>query len=271
MDTPPKVNNYIEGKKEGYDVEAHILFSRHAEKGSHSGGITEKGQQDAKEFGEKLKRLAAIKGYNIAEATHSAHKRTARTAFLINNPEIDPKTLPEFNKESEEGTKNVLPSSVDRYSEDADKKYAELSAGNFQNEGGGVEYFMKLGDQRYDEETPSSVEMSKMIAEDLVAMIDSTKKMPSGSKNFIPNIVHSGVFEHFLADLLHKRGEEKILDSMGGPLNFLGFDDFRMYIHRESPTSAKIQFRFRSRDEEGKIIYYDVTEDELKKIAGITN
>ncbi|MEI6650385.1 MAG: hypothetical protein WCL23_03025 [Candidatus Moraniibacteriota bacterium] len=257
-----------QNRNEGYDVEVHILFGRHAEKGSHSGGLTEKGQGDAKVFGLKLKRLESIKKFNIAPATHSGHKRTARSAFLIDNPTTDLDKLGEFDKHSEEATKNILNSSVDRYSEEADKKYAELSEGNFSSESGGVEYFAQLGERRFDEDTPSSIEMSRMVSQDILDMIDATKKVPSGSKQFFPNIVHSGIFEHFLIDLLKKRGEERLLESIGGPLGFFGFDDFRMYVKRDTPSEAKIQFRFRNREEGGQMKYYDVSEGELRGLAG---
>jgi len=258
----------IAKKKEGYDVEAHIFFSRHAEKGSHSGGLTEKGQRDAKAFGQKLKRLESIKKFNIVPATHSGHIRTARSAFLIDYPGTDLDELGGFDKNSDEAKKNILHSSVDRYSQEADRKYAELSEGNFASESGGVEYFAKLGAQRFDDDTPSSVEMSRMIAQDILDMIDETKKAPSGSKQFLSNIVHSGIFEHFLIDLLKKRGEEKLLESIGGPLGFLGFDDFRMYVRRDTPSEAKIRFRFRNREDGGQMKYFDVSEDELRVLAG---
>jgi len=222
-------------------------------------------------LGKTLKRLSTMKNYEVLPATHSGHKRTARTAFLINNPNTNIKDLEPFDKHSVEATKNILSSSVDKYSEKADKKYAELAQGNFSNEGTAVEYFMKLGDQKYDDKTPSSVEMSQHIAKDIYDIVESTKNMASGTRQFMPNIVHSGVFEHFLIDILEKRHEEKILESIGGPLNFLGFDDFRLYIKRKNENEAIIQFRFRARDKKGVMQYYEITENVLKNLANINN
>lgn len=259
----------VDEKKEGYNVELHILFSRHAEKDAHSGGITEKGARDAQKLGSSLKRLSSMKGYDIEDATHSGHKRPARTARLVNDPEVPLDKFGDFDPNSSEATQNILPSSVDRYSEAADKKYEEESAGNFASEYGGVEYFARLGEQKYDDDTPSSAEMSQMAAKDLLDMVEESKHVPSGTKRFKPNIVHSGIFEHFIIDLLDKRGEKELVESIGGPLGFLGTDDLRVYIKRMSPTEASICFRFRERDENGKMKYVDLSESELRRLAGI--
>jgi len=261
--------NKIEKKKFGENVEVHILFSRHAEKGSHSGGITEKGMADAQELGKKLERLSTMKSFDIEDATHSDHKRTNRTAYLVNNPDLDISSIGEYGTVETELDRNILNSSVDRYSEKADEKYAELANGDFANEGAAVEYFMQLKDKRYDPETPSSVEMSQDVATDILSILESTKDMESGSKKFIPNIVHSGIFEHFLVDLLKKRGEEKMLESIGGSLNFLGFDDFRMYVKRKNDSESSIQFRFREREENGAMKYVDISEEELIELSGL--
>ena len=113
--------------------------------------------------------------------------------------------------------------------------------------------------------------MSQAIATDILHIVESTKTMPSDSKKFLPNVVHSGIFEHFLIDLLKKRNEEKPIESIGGSLNFLGFDDFRLYIKRENLDDVRIQFRFRERNENGTMHYYEITEEELKNLTGIKN
>ena len=269
MEKIPEINK--EKLKEGCNVEVHVLFSRHAEKDSHDGSITMKGQKDSQTFGKKLQRLSSIKGYVIEPTTHSGHERTSRTAHLIDNPNENLENLESPREANREATENVLNSSVDRYSKEADGKYAELADGNYSSEGDAVEYFAKLNNERYDENTPSSVEMSQAIANDILRIVESTKTMPSDSKKFLPNIVHSGVFEHFLIDLLKKRNEEKPIESIGGSLNFLGFDDFRLYIKRENPDNAIIQFRFRERNENGSMHYYEITEEELKNLAEIKN
>ena len=40
-----------EKNEKGYDIEVHVLFSRHAEKDSHGGDITLQGQKDAQQIG----------------------------------------------------------------------------------------------------------------------------------------------------------------------------------------------------------------------------
>ena len=266
MERIPETNK--EKLKEGCNVEVHVLFSRHAEKDYHDGSITMKGQKDSQTFGKKLQRLSSMKGYVVEPTTHSGHERTSRTAHLIDNPNENLESSREGNKEV---TENVLNSSVDKYSKEADEKYAELADRNYSSEGDAVEYFAKLNNKRYDENTPSSVEMSQAIASDILRIVESTKAMPSDSKKFLPNIVHSGVFEHFLIDLLKKRNEEKPIESIGGSLNFLGFDDFRLHIKRENPDDVRIQFRFRERNENGTIHYYEITEAELKNLGEIKN
>ena len=82
--------------KDGHNVEVHVLFSRHAEKDSHSGSITLQGQKDSQTLGKKLQRLSSIKGYGVEPATHSWHKRTARTARLTNNPNENLQNLEPF-------------------------------------------------------------------------------------------------------------------------------------------------------------------------------
>ena len=79
---------HIERNEKGYDIEVHVLFTRHAEKDSHAGDITEQGQKDAQQFGRTLERLGSMKNYVVEPSTHSGHTRTAGTAFLINNPDF---------------------------------------------------------------------------------------------------------------------------------------------------------------------------------------
>jgi len=267
MEKLPEINK--EKLKEGCNIEVHVLFSRHAEKDSHGGNITKVGEEASQAFGKKLQRLSSMKGYNVEPTTHSGHDRTERTAHLIDNPNENLENIE--SPSGKKATEHILNSSIDRYSKEADEKYAELAAGNYSLEGDAVEYFAKLNNKRYEENTPSSVEMSQAIANDILRIVESTKTMPSDSKKFLPNIVHSGVFEHFLLDLLKKRNEEKPVDSIGGPLNFLGFDDFRLYIKRKNPDDVRIQFRFRERNENGTIRYYEITEGELKNLAEIKN
>jgi len=63
-------------------------------------------------------------------------------------------------------------------------------SGSITLQGMTTEYFAKLNEKRYDENTPSSVEMSQAIASDILHIVESTKTMPSDSKKFLPNIVH---------------------------------------------------------------------------------
>lgn len=256
-----------EGNEKGYDIEVHVLFSRHAEKDSHGGDITLEGQKDSQQFGKILKRLESMKKYDIVPSTHSGHKRTAGTAFLINNPDLPLENFSTTDIDLKRGTGKTLDSSMDRYSEEADKKYSELAAGNYASEGEAVEHFAKLNDERYDDNTPSSVEMSKLVAKDLLDVVESTKELPAHSKKFFTNIVHSGIFEHFIIDILNKRGEEKPIESIGGSLGFLGEDDFRVYIKRETPDKVSINFRFRDQNKNGTMRYYSLSEEDLRVMA----
>jgi hypothetical protein len=260
-------NKSIENFEKGQDVEVHVLFTRHAEKDSHGGDITVEGQKDAQQFGKLLKRLESMKYYDVQPATHSGHKRTAGTAFLINNSDLPLENFSRIEINSKRGTGKTLDSSVDRYSEKADQKYSELAAGNYASEVEAVEYFAKLNEERYDEGTPSSAEMSKLVAKDLLDIIDSTKELPAHSKTFFTNIIHSGIFEHFIIDILNKRGEENPIESTGGPLGFLGEDDFRVYIKRELPDKVSINFRFRDRNKNGTMRYYSLSEEDLRAIS----
>lgn len=250
----------IEQKEKGSDVNVLVLFTRHAEKDSHGGDITKKGQIDSQEKGRAFGRLESIKKYQTEGLTHSGHKRTAGTAFLIKNPEYDLNNFESLSLDEKMKAGEILDSSIDRYSDEADKKYAELANGNYSTETEAVEYFINLKDKRYDEETLSSIEMSSLVTKDLLNIIEKTKTMPSHSKKIITNVVHSGIFEHFLIDLLKKRNEEKPLESIGGPLNFLGKDDFRIYIERKDLENVTIKFRFRDKK------YYSISEHELREM-----
>ena len=267
MEKIPEIKK--EKLKEGCNIEVTVLFSRHAEKDSHGGNITKVGEEASQSFGKKLKRLSSMKGYDIEPSTHSGHDRTEQTAHLIDNPNENLENIE--SPSDKKSTEHLLNSSIGRFSKEADEKYAELASGNYSDEGNAVEYFAKLEDKRYDKNTPSSVEMSQAIATDILHIVESTKTMPSDSKKFLPNVVHSGIFEHFLIDLLKKRNEEKPIESIGGSLNFLGLDDFRLYIKRENSDAVRIQFRFRERNENGTMRYYEITEEELRNLAGIKN
>ena len=248
-----KTSENVFETREGCDVNVTVYLMRHAHKSSYKGDISEQGINDAKKLKGKFERLAGIYKTSPLGVAHSGHKRPRKTAELLTRNDVGPEASPEakeFVGEVREGLKDVSSQAFD----DAYQKLVTTG-----DESAGVQMVIDTGNKRFDEESASSVERSQSVAQELLRIVEQTKKYEAGTKKPIVVISHSSVVENFLVDLLGKRGNKESLKEMGGGLKFL--EEVRLYINRKSPQEVELRYRFR--DFEGSL-----TEQKLRQLAG---
>lgn len=234
-------------KKEGYDVSATVYLMRHPHKELYDGEISPRGAEDAEKLKLLFNRYQERYGTADLEVGHSGHKRPRQAAQILTaSSEADV-------------AGNVREGLAFIGSADFESRYRELTEQNQGDESASVQMVIDTGNKRYDSESLSSVEISRNIARELLAIVDQTKKYKSGTKQPIVELSHSGVIENFLVDLLDKRQAEHSLEAIGGQLDFL--EDLRLYINRRSPNEVALKYRFRQWQGE-------LSEAKLQELAG---
>lgn len=246
--TLDKVQDQKKEQKEKYgeNIEVVIDLIRHAEKSSFEGGLTEIGEKNSEDWGQKIKEefsdSAGVKVY------HSGQERAERTAMLI---EEGSKT--KYKKRQ----RNSLVLSGDKISKE---RYGELI--NYVNKDTGdeseaIQAMIDTGNKRPDEKSYSSRELSRDIAEQIYIIAKMTKRLKNNSKVNFVLASHSGMIEHFLVDALKKERED-FVNKIGGQVKFL--EGVRIFVNREDKENVKIKVKFRDHD-------IDISKEELQDLC----
>jgi broad specificity phosphatase PhoE len=252
---PEKLVSPEQREKYGEDVEMNVYLLRHAEKqqGKNLGDtvgpevvLSEKGVKDAIEFGEKLReKHPEFKGIKIY---HSGVDRAKTTGDLIAGEDS---TYSPRERES-----LVLKGKI---TQEAFNKIVEDTKTEGGNEATMIQKLLDANEVPLDEKSMTSGEISKVVASNILRMVEMSKKLFSDSKVNIVFVSHAGVIEHFLVDLLKKERLDFIEGVLGGGLQYL--EGPEISIKRRDRNSVDIQVKFR--DEE-----FSISEDELKLLSG---
>lgn len=233
-----KIEQFESREKYGENIEMIIDLIRHAEKSDLEGGLTEKGKEEAKKYGEKLKtefpESAGVKVY------HSGVERAEKTGSLL-------KGESNFIERQRESL-----SLIGKLSKEQGERLIALV--NKQT-GDETEAIQSLINTR-DKKTASSKELSCEIAEQILTLVKMTSKFKENSKVNVALISHSGVIEHFLVDIL-KKTRENFLKEIGGVVNFL--EGIRIVVQRQNKETVKIFLKFRDYE-------FEINEQDLEKI-----
>jgi len=228
-------------EKYGENIEMIIDLIRHAEKSDLEGGLTEKGKEEAKKYGEKLRtefpESAGVKVY------HSGVERAKETGKLL-------KGESKFIERQRESL-----TLIGKLSKEQGEKLITLVNKQTGDETKAIQFLIDTGGKKPDEETASSKELSRGIAEQILTLVKMTSKFKENSKVNIALVSHSGVIEHFLVDIL-KKPRENFLKEIGGMVNFL--ERVRITVQRQNKETVKILFRFRDYE-------FEINEQDLEK------
>ena len=242
MEKIEKIEQFENREKYGENIEMIIDLIRHAEKSSLEGGLTEKGEEEAKEYGEKLRtefpESAGVKVY------HSGVERAKKTGKLL-------KRESKFIERQRESL-----TLIGKLSKEQGEKLIALVNKQTGDEAEAIQSLIDTGGKKPDEETTSSKELSRGIAEQILTLIKMTSKFKENSKVNIALVSHSGVIEHFLVDIL-KKPRENFLKKVGGVVKFL--EGARITVQRQNKETVKILFRFRDYE-------FEINEQDLEKI-----
>lgn len=240
--TMEKIEQFESREKRGENIEMTIDLIRHAEKGSLEGDLTEKGREEAKEYGKKLKtkfpESAGIKVY------HSGVGRAEETGKLIKG---------ESNFIERQRETLTL---IGKLSKEQGEKLTALVNKQTGNESEAIQALIDTSGEKLGEETESSKELSRGIAEQVLTLVKMTSKFKENSKVNIVMVSHSGVIEHFLVDML-KKPRENFLKETGGVVNFL--EGIRITVQRQDKETVKIFLKFRDYG-------LEINEQDLEKI-----
>ena len=214
----------------GRNVEIHVIFVRHGEKGGE-GELTDEGKKQASGFGENLENKHAIKGYS------SPIQRAMDTVeHIIENSPHDKKLKTRIRTEI-----GIPPSSQEFY-----KKFREL-----EEEGAdtAAEWFLSFGQERPDSETFSPHEVAEAFAYMIAKYSKMADKLYSGSNIDLVNGTHQGLPEALLKEVLKREvdgrevvGFEKAED-IGGALQFAEGMEFAIRTDERGGKSLKVIFR----------------------------
>ncbi|MBU0722870.1 histidine phosphatase family protein [Patescibacteria group bacterium] len=238
-----KIEGQFESReKYGENIEMIIDLIRHAEKSDLEGGLTEKGKEEAKKYGEKIRtefpESAGVKVY------HSGVKRAEETGKLLKGEskfierQREPLTL------------------IGKLSKEQGEKLIALVNKQTCDETEAIQALIDTGDKKLDKETASSKELSRGIAEQILTLVKMTGKFKENSKVNVALISHSGVIEHFLVDIL-KKPRENFLKEIKGAVDFL--EGAHITVQRQDKETVKILFQFRDYE-------FEINEQDLEKI-----
>lgn len=250
-----KITNPEQKERYGENVEMNVYLLRHAEKqsGKNLGdtvgpeaALSEKGVKDADEFGKELKKKHPE--FKVIKIYHSGVDRAKTTGDLIAGEDstYSPRKIDSL----------VLKGKI---TQDAFNKVVEGAKAEGGNEATMIQKLLDANEVPLDEKSMTSGEIGKIVASNILRMIEMSKKLFSDSKVNIVFVSHAGVIEHFLVDLLKKERPDFVKGYLTGGLEYLEGPEF--CIKRDDKEKVSIQVRFR--DE-----VFSVSEDELKSLSG---
>ena len=221
----PKIYNAENKEGFGHDVTIEIDLMRHAEKASFDGLITEKGRQEAAEFG---------KGENM-KVYYSTAPRAKETGLEIAK---DSSYVPRAR---------VGLAFAHKMSAEYLQKYAKVTKEHGGDESAALQMYLDSGDERPDEGTWSSRETSKRLAEMLQHFTQVSGRLYNGSHARIVLLSHSGQIEHLLVDLFEE-DRPGFIEKIGGGLHFL--EGAKIIISRDAAGTTRTKLTFRGHEKE---------------------
>ncbi len=214
----------------GRNVEIHVVFVRHGEK-DESGELTEKGKNQAAEFGKRLEGKDAIKGYS------SPVQRAIETVEKILESSPHDKKLK---------TRVRTEIGIPPFSKECYKKFKELEA---RDPDAAAEWFLSFGTERPDAETASPHEVAESFAYILTKYLRMADKLYSGSNIDLVNVTHQGLPESLLKEVLKREIDDKEvigfenLKDIGGALKFTEGMEFVIKTDGEGNKKLTVSFR----------------------------
>lgn len=252
---PEKLTNSEQKEKYGENVEMNVYLLRHAEKQSDQNlenvvgpeaVLSEKGVENAKEFGKELKmKHPEFKGVKIY---HSGIDRAKTTGDLIAGES------PTYSTRERDSL--ILKGKI---TQDAFNKIVEDTKVEGGNEATMIQKLLDADETPLDEKSMTSREIGRIVASNILRMVEMSKKLLSDSKVNIVFVSHAGMIEHFLVDLLKKERPDFIKGYLAGGLGYLEGPEF--CIKRDDKEKVSIQVKFRDET-------FSVSEDELKTLSG---
>jgi len=250
---PEQITSPEHKERYGENVEMAVYLVRHAEKQtskdlSKTTGVdmllTEKGIDDAKKFGEELK--VKHPGFKGAKIYHSGIDRAKISGDFIAGEEAS--YIPR------ERDSLVLRGKL---TQEAFNKAVEEA----KQEGGGepamIQKLLDAEDVPIDEKSMTSKDISRVVASNIMKMVDMSKKLLSDSKVYVVLVSHAGMIEHFLVDLLKKERSGFMKDYLG-ELQYLEGPEFM--IKRKNKEEITIEVKFRDES-------FTISEDQLRALA----
>lgn len=248
---------FFESKENGRNVHIRAKFVRHGEKSSFDGGLTDKGVEDAKEYGREFEPLEdGVKGFyshikrskdtleNITQEidTEKKYKSRQRNNLILN----DPGEMP--------------------WSEDSLNKYKELVDENNGDENAALDWYLSHGEQRPDSNTISPKEAAARLANLVEKYVRMVSRLKNGSSVDFVHVSHSGTIEPFLQQVIGNEIEQNpidpkgktFLEKMGGMINFL--EEFEVDIKTDENDNVAVELTFRGRN-------FLISPEKLKEIA----
>lgn len=247
----------FESKENGRNVHIRAKFIRHGEKNSFDGGLTDKGVENAKEYGREFKPLRdGVKGF------HSQIKRSKDTLENITQ-EIDVE-----KKYKSRQRNDLLLNDPDEmlWSEDSLRKYKELVNENTGDENAALDWYLSYGEQRPDPNTVSPREVATRLANLVEKYVRMVSKLKNGSSVDFVHVSHSGTIEPFLQQVIGNEIEQNpinpegktFLEKMGGMINFL--EEFEVDIKTNENDDVAVELTFRGHK-------FLISPEKLKEIA----
>lgn len=234
--------------EKGKNIILRVFFVRHGEKDKDTGELTERGKEEAIEFGKNLRKTKLTKGYS------SPLERAVQTVEQI----VGATPLPSDKKRKTRIRQEI---GMPPFSAQATQHYRDLEAEQF---GKGAEWWLNFGENRPDEETWSSRETAESFAYALRRYIKMPDKLYAGSEVDIINGTHQALPEALLKEvLIREQGSEKIvgfekLEEIGGALKLTEGMEFEINVDAVGQKTIKLHLRGRE---------YDIDLEKLNKLA----
>ncbi|HEB01474.1 MAG TPA: hypothetical protein ENI16_00565 [Candidatus Portnoybacteria bacterium] len=255
----------VESKERfGRNVKIRATFMRHAPKAEASDVsgkslLSEEGRERAREVGRELE----VKQHGIKAYT-SPTERAIETADLVLEEQEKKETS--ILKSRERDELGLIPGSKDFYQqikkltkENLPPNYEKLEGEEKEEafekaEDKAVDWWLKMGDQKPDNETASPQEMAVSVARLVDRYIRMADRLYSGSEVDLLNVSHKGTLEPFLKEVLFRKvrdetGEEKVvrgfeeLEEIGGGMRPTESWTLTIKTNKEGNKSIKLSFR----------------------------
>ncbi len=247
-----------EKREKGKNCKLKISFLRHANKADFDphksgaiseSGLSKKGEVGSQELGRKKPTDKFFKTYashlsrsqatidnvllGMSEGKDDFRKPGERIRSQIDAPHFSPAFIEEYRAHF-----TPKPDNFEELSDDEKEKIVE------EMENPGVEYWIGLWDEKFDEETESAAEIAEKMASYFSHFDELIEKLKDGSEVDILNVTHRTAVEPFLLACLKPPFEN--IQEMGGPLNLL--EGFELLISTDEKGQKEYVVNFRGKE-----------------------